>query len=294
VRLTVATFNLRNGLARDGRHCWPLRRRATAAVLAGLDADVIGLQEAFGFQARWLHRRLGRRAYAMVGDGRSPRRSGERTSVLVRRSTLTVVEARTRWFGAEPDRPGTRLPGASFPRTVTVVRLRPAAGGPELVAANTHLDEHLEANRVTAADQLVGWLGEGPAVVVGDLNAEPGTAPLTRLHAAGLRDVLGPDAPGTNHDFTGRTDGRRIDHVLVSPHWTVESARVVTDRPGGRLPSDHWPVVARVVATSDTAVSRGVVAAVACEGTHARQDPRPGRSPGPQPRRARRAGPGDP
>lgn len=248
MRLTVATANLRNGLALDGRHHWFLRRRATAAVLAGLDADVIGVQEAFGFQARWLHRRLGRGegGYAMVGEGRSARRRGERTSVLVRRSSLEVVDARTRWYGAEPDRPGTRLPGASFPRTATLVRLRAPGGGPEVLVANTHLDEHLDVNRVAAADQLAGWLGDGPAIVVGDLNAEPGSPPLARLHAAGLRDVLGPDAPGTNHDFTGRTDGRRIDHVLVSPHWTVESARVVTERPGGRLPSDHWPVVARL------------------------------------------------
>lgn len=242
--MRVLTFNVRNGLAPDGRHLWWRRRRAAAAVLADLDADVVGLQEAFVFQGRWLHRHLP--DHVLVGEGRRGGWRGEHNAVLVRRSAFTVVDATTRWYGDRPDRPGTRLPGASFPRIATIVRLAPTGGGPEVTVANTHLDEHLDANRLAAADQLVGWLGDGPTVVLGDLNAGPDSAPLERLRAAGLVDALPADAGGTSHDFTGRTDGRRIDHVLVSAHWEVTAARVVTDRPGGRLPSDHWPVVAEL------------------------------------------------
>ncbi len=242
--MRVATFNVRNGLAPDGRHLWWLRRRATAAVLARLDADVVGLQEAFAFQARWLHQHLP--GHDRLGEGRRGAWRGEHNPVLVRRSAYTVVDAATRWYGTRPDRKGSRLPGASFPRIATVVRLRPTGGGPEVTVANTHLDEHLDANRLAAAVQLVSWLGDGPTVVLGDLNAEPGSPPLERLAAAGLVDALPAGAGGTNHDFTGRTDGRRIDHILVSAHWEVAAARVVTDRPDGRLPSDHWPAVAEL------------------------------------------------
>jgi len=37
---------------------------------------------------------------------------------------------------------------------------------------------------------------------------------------------------------------QRIDHVLVSPDVAVELYAVLDDRPGGRHPSDHDPVVA--------------------------------------------------
>ena len=82
MRVRVGTFNVRNGLARDGWNSWPFRRGATAAALRGLDADVVGLQEAFGFQARSLQDPCP--GYGFTGSGRSPRRWGERCSVAFR------------------------------------------------------------------------------------------------------------------------------------------------------------------------------------------------------------------
>lgn len=244
----VATFNIRNGLARDGWDSWPFRRKATAAAARGLDADVLGLQEAFGFQARSLHRRLP--GYGLTGDGRSARRRGERCCVLHRTAALDRAAAETRWYGDDPGRPGTRLPGASFPRVATIATLTVRATGRPFTFVNTHLDEHREDNRVAAARQLASWLGDGPTVVVGDFNAGPTSAVLRCLEDAGLRTVLAPDAGGTGHGFTGRTDGPRIDHIVVSRHWALRGARVVTTRPDGRLPSDHWPVVADLDLTS--------------------------------------------
>jgi len=245
MRLRVGTFNVRNGLARDGWNSWPFRRKATAAVLRGLDADVVGLQEAFGFQARSL--RDACPGYGFTGKGRSPRRWGERCSVVFRRGDLTLVSSETRWYGSTPTKPGTKLADASFPRIATIVRLRQTGGGPTFTVVNTHLDEHHERNRVAAAEQILTGLDDGPTVVVGDLNAVPDSPVVAALVAGGLHLALPADAPGTNHGFTGRTNGRRIDHILVSHHWTVTGARVDTTRPGGRLPSDHWPVVADLV-----------------------------------------------
>ncbi len=242
MKVRVGTFNVRNGLARDGLNSWPFRRRAAAAALRGLDVDVVGLQEAFGFQVRSLQAHLP--GYGLTGRGRSPHRCGERCSVAFRRGDLSLLSSRTRWYGADPDRPGTRLPDASFPRIATLVRLRQTGHGPTFTFVSTHLDEHHEANRVAAAEQLLGWLDDGPTVVVGDLNAVPDSPVVAALVAGGLRNAVADDAPGTNHAFSGRTDGRRIDHILVSPHWTVAGSHVDTTRPGGRLPSDHWPVVA--------------------------------------------------
>lgn len=237
----VATFNVRNGLGLDGWNIWPLRKRATAAAIAALGADVIGLQEVYGFQRRWLAKRLP--GFVAEWSGRRDGRRGEACPLFVRTDRVEIVSSSTRWFADDPDVPGGRLGGASFPRLATICRIK--VGATVVQVANTHLDEAVSENRVRSVDLLIDWLdGSLPRIVLGDLNAEPDDVVLERLQSSGLRQALPPQAPGTNHDFTGRTDGRRIDHILVSDHFEVIDAAVHTHRPGGRLPSDHWPITA--------------------------------------------------
>jgi endonuclease/exonuclease/phosphatase family metal-dependent hydrolase len=236
----VATFNIRNGRAFDALRSWPFRARDVATAIASLEAPIVGLQEAYRFQLRSIVRRLG--DVRAVGDGRSARRRGEHVPLLVR-SGIPVADVRTRWYGAEPERPGSRLPGAHFPRiaTIAVVDLE----GTRVQIVNTHLDSASTEHRTTSAAQLVTWLDPAlPRVVLGDLNAGPDAPELAALYEAGLRQALPADAGGTNHDFSGRTDGRRLDHILVSADVEVLDAEIAHPRPRGRLASDHWPVVA--------------------------------------------------
>jgi endonuclease/exonuclease/phosphatase family metal-dependent hydrolase len=236
--LRLATFNIRNGRGPDYLHSWPVRRRWTAAAIAALRADVVGLQEVFEYQRRYLDRRLP--GLRWFGDGRDGNGLGEQCPVAITDPSLTVVSARTRWFGPEPDRRGCRLPGASFPRIATIVRC--SSLGVEFEVLNTHLDERVAANRAESVKQLVEWLDPAvPTVVLGDFNTVPSdTAVLGPLTSAGF--LLAPVSGGTSHGFTGSADGAQIDHVFVSPHWTVEEATVARDYTGWRLPSDHWPV----------------------------------------------------
>ena len=239
IDLVVATFNIRNGRALDGRNSWPFRRAATVDTIRQLDADVLGLQEVHGFQLRLLRRRLP--DFCLVGEGRSARGRNERCPLVVRRAILDVVEWRTRWYGEER---GGRLAGATFPRIATVARLRHRSTGVELDVVNTHLDEHSPENRERSAAELTSWLSAArPTVVVGDFNSAEDDVPLAILRESGLLPVLATGAPGTSHGFSGRVDGPRIDHILVSGHWQAGHAEVMTSS-AARLSSDHWPVVA--------------------------------------------------
>ena len=228
----VASFNIRNGRAFDGWNSWPFRRAATAATLLALDADVVGLQEVYRFQLRYLLRKLP--DYSAVGSGRNRNSRGEHTPVLVRGRVRAHA---TRWFDVS---------GARFPRIATTARVE--VGGHELTVTSTHLDERSAARRRESAAQLLRWLADvdGTHVILGDFNDTLDDPMFEAFAAAGFRSALPDDAPGTTHHFTGRTDGRRIDHILVSRSLEVLDAAVVTTRPGGRLPSDHWPVAARL------------------------------------------------
>ena len=243
--LRVVSFNLRNARAFDGWNSWPFRRRATATVLGDLDPDVAGLQEAYACQERYLVRALGR--YSSVSHGRSAGDRGERCTVLHRSATLRLVTSRTRWYGDDPDRPGTALPGASFPRIATLVELEHRATGRRFGVVNTHLDQQLVANRTRSVEQLLGWLREDlPWLLIGDLNARPREEAIRQIVERGFRTAVPDDLGGTTHQWKGGTRGSRIDYVFVSDAWDVLDGAVDHSRPGGRLPSDHWPVYADV------------------------------------------------
>jgi endonuclease/exonuclease/phosphatase family metal-dependent hydrolase len=241
-RLRVATWNVRNGFGVDGWRSWPFRRGDATETVRALDADVIGLQEVHGWQLPTLRRAVPR--HVAVGDGRGRRGRGERCALLVG-PALRIVRHRTLWFSDTPTVPGTTLPGATHPRVVTLAELEELATGARLGVAVAHLDQRLEDNRATSASMLLGWMDAAlPWVVLGDLNAGPDSPTLRRLEAGGFRSALPPEAGGTAHQLTGTLDGPRIDHVLVRGAWQVDDARILHVRPGGRLPSDHWPVVA--------------------------------------------------
>ena len=249
MRLRVASLNIRKGRAWDGLDSWPLRRKTTAEAVARLRADVVGLQEVYGVQQRDLLRRLP--GYAACGAGRDDgRERGERCAILHDTRKLALERWVTRWFSDTPDVPGSVTWGDPPPRVATLAWLRDRASGRGFAVANVHWDGASAAARMRSAEALLAWTGDGlPWLVLGDFNTTADDPAMRHLLAAGLRDPLGhlgsggPGA-GTHHGWDGRTDWTRIDFVLVTREWRVRAAAVVQDRVDGRLPSDHWPVLA--------------------------------------------------
>lgn len=240
MNLTLATFNIRTGWRFDLLNSWPFRRSATAQTINNLGADILGLQEVLEFQRQYIDDQVP--GLRWLGGGREGGLDGEQCPIVLANPEIEIISSVTRWYGTTPDEPSF-LPDASAPRVATLARLRHPASDVTFDVANTHLDERIAQNRTVSARQLATWLApDTPTIVLGDFNAAPTAPELAPLTARGLRIV--PVTGGTAHQFSGRTNGRRIDHIFVSTHWSIDDAEVVHDRPDGRLPSDHWPVYA--------------------------------------------------
>ncbi len=249
----VMTFNVRTSRGLDGRNLWWLRRRATVEAIRRARPDVGGLQEVRPGQLRYLRSRLGE--LAMVGVGRDDgRRRGEHCPVLWRRERFRLEHWEVRWFSDTPQVPGSRGWGNRSPRIATLATLAEVGSGERLGVAVTHLDANSGTSRQRSAEALVAWLEAEPSlpwIVLGDANAIVTAPAVTSLLGSQRQDALahlpaaGPGA-ATSHAFTGLAEGARIDHILVPSSWQVISAEVRRERPFGRLPSDHWPVVAAV------------------------------------------------
>ncbi len=106
----------------------------------------------------------------------------------------------------------------------------------------------LEANvaeRLLQATMLAGHLKKerGPLLVAGDFNAPQQSLVCRKLLGAGLKDAYACAGLGYGYTYGQSTKiGRpymRIDHILLSEDWQVESCRVGTEEG-----SDHSPVIA--------------------------------------------------
>ena len=254
---------------------WRRRQDAIAAVLAAVRPDVVGLQEVWtgpdGDQAALLADRLG--MHRVLASSPAPARWQQRLGD----DSLGFANAvLSRWPVDDQD---TLVlppaPGASAERTALHVSVR-APGGPipffttQLESAPQHSATRCAQVRALAqfvASHTPTAPHSHPAVVTGDLNAEPDsdeirllgghkTAPaVPGLVLVDAWRAADPRDPGWTWDARNPhvaatfEPSARIDYVLVGPagpggRGHVRAARLVGDRPvAGTWPSDHAGVL---------------------------------------------------
>ena len=260
VELRAMSFNIRLDLASDGPNAWPNRKAIVADLIRHEAPALLGLQEVLLHQKTDLEAALP--DYTFVGAARDDGGDkGEFSSLAFRRDRFDLLESGTFWLSPTPSVPGKAW-DAAYPRIATWAELRERTSGRRLAVLNTHFDHvGLEA-RLNSAAIIADWTqrrsAAGDAVVVmGDFNAPPSSPPIRLLAdraRSGLRlasavSATPPYGPaGTFTAFKIDADAAEpIDHVLVSDQFDVAGFATVTQHWGGRLPSDHYPVVADLV-----------------------------------------------
>jgi endonuclease/exonuclease/phosphatase family metal-dependent hydrolase len=284
---TVAamTFNIFHDGRDDLRGIppWDARRGIVLNTIASSRPDIVGLQEAYMWQADWLEGQLP--DYDYVGRGREADGSGESVSVLFRTERFRLVESGHFWLSSTPDQPGS-MGGASWggmmvPRIVTWVRLAYTDSERELYVYNTHLpsDETggREARRlgtILLADRIAARSRRDvPFILLGDFNSTESDFPLAYLE----RELQDPHSPvavvdtwrqlnGTQQGTRCRNSssgapivfGDRVDYVLVMDTTRVDRAGAQRSTADGILSSrsieptpscgsDHVAVLSRFV-----------------------------------------------
>ena len=259
--LTVLSFNIRYGTARDGENQWSARRNLLFDVVREENADLIGLQEALDFQIDEIL--AAAPGYAAIGVGRDDAaRTGEYTAILFRPERFRVAEAGTFWFSDTPSVPGSRSWGNNITRICTWARFVDRDGR-GFWHFNVHLDHESQPSRERSTKLLRERIESRafprePVIVTGDFNVgeeNPAIATLTAAtegRPAPFLDtfrVLHP-AEKTVGTFTAfapdRITGEKIDYVLVEPGTEVLRAAIIRTMRNNRLPSDHFPVVAQI------------------------------------------------
>ena len=253
----VMSYNIRVDVPTDNP-TWTERRPHMAAQIAFHDPDLLGVQEAHSAMVDYLAEHLpGYDRYGLGRDDGGP--VGETTTLFWKRDRYERIRAETVWCSPTPDRPSTGW-DAAYPRTVTRVLLRDRRDGRLLDVRNTHFDHVGVVAREQCAELVAGLApaevdgAPGAVVLMGDFNTGPQTAPYRRILASGLRDaraaspvVFGPAGTFNAFDIADDNEGVAIDHIFIGPGLAVERFGVLTDSFGGRVISDHFPLVADLV-----------------------------------------------
>jgi endonuclease/exonuclease/phosphatase family metal-dependent hydrolase len=253
--LNVATYNLRLNLAEDGPDAWPQRKEAVKALIQYHELDIVSTQEGLIEQIEDLEAMPG---WARVGVGRDDGlRRGEHSAIFYRSARFEQVRHGDFWLSATPEQPSRSWDSACCNRLASWVELRDRGTGHALVVFSAHFDHEGVVSRRESAKLLLSRVrtlaGDLPVLCMGDFNATPDSEPV-RILRSGLRDArqisetppYGPSGSFNGFKIDAVADDL-IDHIFVTPRVRVLRYGVLTDSLRGHFPSDHFPVVARVL-----------------------------------------------
>lgn len=254
--LRLMTYNLRYA-SPQGPEAWPLRRPAMKALLEEQAPDLMGTQEGVYGQLRDLASDLP--AHDWIGTGRDGGSRGEFMAVFYRRDRFEPLAYDHFWLSDTPEVIGSSTWGNPNRRMVTSVQFRDRRTGLEFQLWNTHLDHALQPAREKGAALIRTRLARLPSsdrvILMGDFNA---VATRNVVYEALTREIGFTDSwfsaarrrNETLNSFNGfgksTFNSARIDWILYRGAAEVSLAEVVDLAPGGRQPSDHFPVVARL------------------------------------------------
>lgn len=266
--LSIMSFNIRYGSAGDGPNHWKLRRDMVFSVLEDQQPDVVGLQEALGFQIREIRNAVP--GYTPIGVGRDDGKTqGEYSALLYRSSRFEVVKSDTFWLSETPNVVASMSWNTACTRICTWALFKDKISKRTFYVYNVHLDHRSQMARKNGVKLVLERMAQrspkAPAFVTGDFNAGETNPAITQiaksrftvLDAEGhektvhLKDSfrrVHPDAKpvGTFNSWKGAATGQKIDYVFAMDHLEILSADILRMHRNGRYPSDHYPVVATV------------------------------------------------
>ncbi|MBP6978800.1 MAG: endonuclease/exonuclease/phosphatase family protein [Bacteroidales bacterium] len=260
--VTVMTYNIRLNTPDDGTHAWKFRKPAVVALINRHQPDIYGVQEALHDQMKDMAKSLP--GYGWFGVARDDgKTSGEYAAVFYAKKRFKRMDGSTFWLSETPDKRGSKGWDAACVRIVTWVKLKDRLTGETLFFFNTHFDHMGTIARTESAKLLLLRIqeiaGDFPVVVTGDFNLRESEEPYliltagkqdfhltdTRHHAQKSSD---PDYTYMGFDFVGEP-GEIIDYIFIHHVKEVLSHQIITDNTSGIYPSDHLPVMAKLIPT---------------------------------------------
>lgn len=253
--ITVATYNLRYNNPGDGVNAWPNRKENVKALVQFHEFDLFGTQEALRDQLNDVAELT---EFAFLGAGRDDgKEAGEHSAIFYRKDRFKVLQSGNFWLSETPDKPGKGWDATCCNRICSWAKFNDLRTKKDFYFFSVHFDHQgVEARRQSGklmVEKIKEIAKNTPVILVGDFNSTPDTEQIktiqTLLNDARSVTKLAPYGPeGTFNSFKFDAPLKeRIDYIFVSKQFDVLKYGVLTDAKEQRYPSDHQPVVVKVV-----------------------------------------------
>ncbi len=255
----IMTFNLRFNNPNDGENAWPLRKDNAVSMIRFYDADIVGCQEALIDQVEYLDEKLD--DYSWYGLGRDDgKKDGEIMAVFYKTDRYKVLMDSTIWLSQTPTQPGKGW-DAACNRTITVLKFQDKNNQKIFYLFNTHFDHRGQEARRKSAQLLIKSVkeiaGKTPFVITGDFNMVPESEPYQIITSSKSPKIIdaktitqlphhGPTGTSTGFKIENIDKKKRIDYIFTGTGIQVLRHATLSDTFDGKLPSDHFPVLAEI------------------------------------------------
>jgi endonuclease/exonuclease/phosphatase family metal-dependent hydrolase len=280
-QITVATYNLRYDNVDDSiqNNGWKQRCPVICNLIAFHDFDILGTQEGKINQLKDMQNALP--DYRYIGIGRDDgKEEGEFSAIFYKTNKIKMLDTGNFWLSENTEIPNIGW-DADLPRICTWGQFEEIETGFQFYFFNLHADHRgVEARKNTAKlllEKITHIADEKPTILTGDFNETQYSEPYRILNESGLvKDACETAKIRYTHsgtftgfifkpednpavDPTSLTDDGRIDHIFLTPQFTVERCGILSDtyrrlknnaasshEYETRLPSDHYPVMAKL------------------------------------------------
>jgi endonuclease/exonuclease/phosphatase family metal-dependent hydrolase len=253
--INVATYNLRYNTPNDGVNAWPNRKEMVKALVQYHEFDLFGTQEALRGQ---LEDVAELKEFAFLGKGRDDgKQAGEHSAIFYRKDRFKVLDSGDFWLSETPDVPGKGWDATCCNRICSWAKFQDLKTKKQFYFFSVHFDHQGVKARQESGKLMVKKIKEiakgAPTICVGDFNSTPDTEQIQAMqtllqdaHNVSKQPPYGPEGTFNAFKFDAPMD-KRIDYIFVSKDFEVLKYGVLTDAKEQRYPSDHQPVVAKVV-----------------------------------------------
>ena len=247
--ITVISYNIRMGAAKDGTNSWEYRYPASAMMITDQAPDVFGVQEAYDYQVKYLNDYC--KGYKSVGVGReNGKTKGEHMSIFYNTKNISLLKWGTYWLSETPETPSMGW-DAACKRTATWTLMKDKRTGRKFYYVNTHLDhagkEAQKNGLKLIVERIKAMNKEGyPMILTGDFNVTPDNPVLEDLDKMMISARKSAVKTDNGDTFNGWGKGKGvIDYIYYSGFSDCSEFRTV-DKPymDRKFISDHYPVKA--------------------------------------------------
>lgn len=253
--ITIASYNLRYNTQNDGINAWPNRKELVKGLIRFHEFDIFGIQEGLRGQLDDIAE-MG--DFAFLGNGRDDgKQGGEHSSIFYRKTRFKVLESGDFWLSETPDVPGKGWDATCCNRICSWIKFKDLMTKKSFYVFNVHFDHQGVVARRESGKLMVKKIQEiakdATVILTGDFNSTPETEQIQHIQTllSDSKQVSQTPAYGPEGTFNGfKFDAplkNRIDYIFTSKQVTVLKYGVLTDSFEQRYPSDHQPVVVKVV-----------------------------------------------